>query len=59
MSNTSKKVEISRTNDEIQLLSDATIRLNVEENYEGVNWRSKRNKYDRIMKVILEQYPRY
>lgn len=59
MSHTSKKVEFSWTNDEIQLLSDATIRLNVEENYEGVNWGSKRNKYDRIMKVIGEQYPRY
>ena len=34
------------TDDEIQLLLEATQNLKVEEDYKGLNWESKRNKYD-------------
>ena len=34
------------TADEIQLLLEATQNLKVEEDYKGLNWEAKRNKYD-------------
>ena len=36
---------------------EATQNLKVEEDYNGLNWEAKRNKYDRIRALIIENYP--
>ena len=32
--------------------------MKVEEDYKGLNWEAKRNKYDRIRALIIENYPK-
>lgn len=56
---TSKKVELPWIDDKIQLLFDATLKLKIEEDYEGMNWESKTNNDERTTEFLLEQYPRY
>ena len=46
------------TDDEIQLLLEATQNLKVEEDHKGLNWEAKRNKYDWIRALIIENYPK-
>ena len=46
-----KASDFNWTDDEIQLL------LEVESDYEGVNWESKRTKYEQIKSKFCEQYP--
>ena len=49
--------EFQWTDDETQLLLEATQNLKVEEDYNGLNWEAKRNKFDRIRALIIENYP--
>ena len=37
---------------------EATQNLKVEEDYKGLNWEAKRNIYDRIRALIIENYPK-
>ena len=48
--------EFQWTDDEAQPLLEATQNLKVEENYKGLNWKAKQNKYDRIRALIIENY---
>ena len=49
-------IKLQWTDDEIQLILEATQNLKVEEDYKGLNWEAKRNKYDRIRALIIENY---
>ena len=53
----SKKKEFSWTDDEVQLLLEVCYELKAESDYEGINFESKRNKYDLVKERFCEQYP--
>ena len=43
--------------DEIQRLLEVCYDFKAESDYEGVNWKSKRTKYEQIKLKFCEQYP--
>ena len=53
-----KASDFNLTDDEIQLLLlKVCFDFKAESDYEGVNWESKRTKYERIKSEFCEQYP--
>ena len=52
-----KRSDFNRTDDEIQLLLEVCFDFKAESDYEGVNWESKRKKYEQIKSKFCEQYP--
>ena len=45
------------TDDEIQLLLEIFFDFKAESDYEGVNWESKRTKYQQIKSKFCGEYP--
>ena len=45
------------SDDEIQLLNAAN-QYKSKCGYEGVNWESIRSKYERILEILIESYPK-
>ena len=52
-----KGSDFNWTDDEIQLLLEVCFDFKAESDYEGVNWESKRTKYEQIKSKFWEQYP--
>ena len=52
-----KASDLNWTDDKIQLLLEVCFDFKVESDYEGVNWESKRTKYEQIKSKFCEQYP--
>ena len=52
-----KASDFNWTDDEIQLLLEVCFDFKAESDYEGVNWESKRMKYEQIKSKFCEQYP--
>lgn len=52
-----KKTDFNWTDDEIQLLLEVCYELKAESDYEGVNFESKRTKYELIKSRFCDQYP--
>ena len=52
-----KKKEFCWTDDEVQLLLEVCYELKAESDYEGVNFESKRTKYELVKDRFCEQYP--
>ena len=52
-----KASDFNWTDDEIQLLLEVCFDFKAESDYEGVNWESKRTKYQQIKSKFCEQYP--
>ena len=52
-----KASDFNWTDDEIQLLLEVCFDFKAESDYEGVNWESKRTKYEQIKSKFCEQYP--
>ena len=51
------KIDFTWRDDEVQLLMEAALELKSQSDYDGINWESKRNKYDQIKDTICERYP--
>ena len=52
-----KASDFNWTGDEIQLVLEVCFDFKAESDYEGVNWESKRTKYEQIKPRFCEQYP--
>ena len=52
-----KASDFNWTDDEIQFLLEVCFDFKAENDYEGVNWGSKRTKYEQIKSKFCEQYP--
>ena len=52
-----RHLDFNWTDDEIQLLLEVCFDFKAESDYEGVNWKSKRTKYEQIKLKFYEQYP--
>ena len=52
-----KPSDFNWTDNEIQLLLEACFDFKAESDYEGLNWESKRRKYEQIKSKFCEQYP--
>ena len=50
-------VDFNWTDDEIQLLLEATIQFKCRNEYEGLSWESVKTKYDKITNIVKETYP--
>ena len=51
-----KAFDFNWTGDEIQLVLGVCFDFKAESDYEGVNWESKRTKYEQIKPRFCEQY---
>ena len=52
-----RHLDFNWTDDENQLLLEVCFDFKAESDYEGVNWKSKRTKYEQIKLKFCEQYP--
>ena len=52
-----KASDFNQTDDEIRLLLEVCFDFKAESDYKGVNWESKRTKYEQIKSKFCEQYP--
>ena len=52
-----KASDFNWTDNKIQILLEVCFDFKAESDYEGVNWESKRTKYEQIKSKFCEQYP--
>ena len=52
-----EKVEFSWSDDEIQLLLMSALDFKAQCEFEGVDWESKRSKYEQIFEIVTKEYP--
>ena len=52
------KIEFSWSDDEIQLLLNAANQYKSDCEYEGLNWESIRSKYENVLTILMESYPK-
>ena len=48
---------LSWSNDEIQLLHMAALDFKSQCEFKGIDWESKRSKYEQIFELMMKQYP--
>ena len=53
-----KASDFNWVDDEIRFLLKVCFDFKVESDYKGVNWESKRTKYEQIKSKFCEQYPK-
>ena len=51
------EVDFSWTDDELQLLLEASLDFKSKCEFQGESWESKRSKYENILDIMLKQYP--
>ena len=52
-----EKVKFSWSDDEIQLLLMSALDFKAQCEFEGVDWESKRSKYEQIFEIVTKEYP--
>ena len=52
------EVDFSWTDDELQLLLEASLDFRSKCKFQGESWESKRSKYENILDIMFKQYPK-
>ena len=53
------EADFSWTDDELQLLLEASLDFKSKCEFQGETWESKRSKYKNILDIMLKRYPKY